>query len=295
MSELRKFILDTDLGPDCDDCGALAILDRYHKEGKAELLAVTHCTSDVNSINVIAAINEWFGVDVPIGQTAREDFLADPNVHMKYTKPVSDAYLKTHAPAKYESAVPLMRRMLAANRAVTLVFIGPLNHMSELLQSEGDEHSPLCGMDLVKQSVSSVVSMGGYFEPPYDREFNIECDIPAAQYTAEHCPVPLIFCGFEAGLNVVTGASLASCDDAYPVKQSYALYVENSLLRPSWDLVTVFYALEPTLDKWIVSDECKIRFDERSGSVISEGTGARYVKYADERELEEIINGLIVG
>ena len=37
----RKFILDTDLGPDCDDCGALAILDSYHKAGKAELLGVT--------------------------------------------------------------------------------------------------------------------------------------------------------------------------------------------------------------------------------------------------------------
>ncbi|MBE6598635.1 MAG: hypothetical protein E7638_04250 [Ruminococcaceae bacterium] len=292
MNEPRKIILDTDLGPDCDDCGALAILDKYHKEGKAELLGVTHCTSDLNSVNVIAAINEWFGVDVPIGQTDRKGFF-DGVEYQKYTKPVSDEYLKTHEPAKYESAVPLMRRLLAEHRDVTLVFIGPLNNMKELLVSEADEYSPLCGIDLVKQSVSTVVSMGGYFEPPFTREFNIECDIPSAQYTTEHCPVPIVYCGFEAGRDVITGASLESCNDTYPVKQSYRLYIENSFLRPSWDLVTVYYALEPRLDRWIVSEECKIRFNDDATSAVSEGTGARFVKYADERELEQIINGII--
>ena len=34
MENIRKFIFDTDIGPDCDDCGALAIMDTYHKAGK---------------------------------------------------------------------------------------------------------------------------------------------------------------------------------------------------------------------------------------------------------------------
>ncbi len=294
MSEKIKIILDTDLGPDCDDCGALAILDNYHKSGKAELLGVVHCTSDLHSVNVIAAINEWFGVDVPIGQTEREGYLVDPDVHFKYTKAVSEQYLRTHAPAKYESAVPLMRRLLAENRDVTLVFIGPLNDLHELLLSEADDISPLCGIDLVKESVTSVVSMGGYFEPPYNGEFNIDCDIPAAQYVTEHCPVPVVYCGFEAGLDVITGASLADSDDAYPVKEAYRLYVGEGFLRNSWDLVTVYYALEPELEKWIVSEECQIRFNDDATSAVSEGTGARFVRYADERELEKILNELIV-
>ncbi len=295
MRKIRKFILDTDLGPDCDDCGALAILDRYHKEGRAELLGITHCTSDRNSINVIAAINEWFGVDVPIGQTDREGFLADPAVHMRYTKPLSEAYLTAHAPAKFESAVPLMRRLLAEHRDVTLVFIGPLNNMSELLQSRADEASPLDGTALVKQSVSSVVIMGGFFAPPHAKEFNIECDVPAARYTAAHCPVPLLFCGFEAGINVITGASLAASDAAYPVREAYRLYLENSFLRPSWDLVTVYYALEPQLDGWIVSEACDVRFGGDGSTAIADGAGARYVKYVDEAELTEILNRLIVS
>ena len=36
MSIKRKFILDTDIGPDCDDCGALAIFDRFHKAGRSK-------------------------------------------------------------------------------------------------------------------------------------------------------------------------------------------------------------------------------------------------------------------
>ena len=36
---MRKYIFDTDLGSDCDDCGALAILCDAVKKGNADLLA----------------------------------------------------------------------------------------------------------------------------------------------------------------------------------------------------------------------------------------------------------------
>lgn len=294
MNGIKRFIFDTDLGPDCDDCGALAILDWYHKQGKAELLGVTHCTSDVQSVNVIAAINEWFGVDVPIGQTERKGFFDEPRYYT-YTKPVTDEYLKTHSAAKYESAVPMMRRLLSENRDVTLVCVGFLCNLRDLLKSEGDEISPLTGIELVRQSVSSVVCMGGYFEPPYNGEFNIDGDIPAAQYVTEHCPVPMIYCGFEAGKDVITGASLEGCDDTYPVKQAYRYYIGNSYLRPSWDLVTVYYTLEPELEGWIVSDECKIRFNDEAESVVSEGTGARFIRYSNERELEKKLDAILAS
>lgn len=38
-----KIIFDTDIGGDCDDAGALALLHRLCDMGEAELLAVTHC------------------------------------------------------------------------------------------------------------------------------------------------------------------------------------------------------------------------------------------------------------
>ena len=38
----EKIILDTDLGTDCDDAGAIAMLINMASEGKAEILGMTH-------------------------------------------------------------------------------------------------------------------------------------------------------------------------------------------------------------------------------------------------------------
>jgi len=290
MSTKRKFIFDTDISPDCDDCGALAILDQYHKAGKIELLGVTHCTSDLYSIDVIAAIHDYFGVSTPIGQMEATDFLSG---HTKYTKPVSEIYRKNHPAPQYESAIPLMRRLLAENRNVTLLFVGPLTNMRDLLVSSPDEFSSLSGEELVKQSVDQVIIMGGNFMNFRHAEFNIDCDIPAAQYTSEHCPVPIIYCGFEAGYYVMSGVPLADCDDDYPVKQAYGFYLDGKYKRNSWDLVTVLYAIIPENPKWVLSEECCIRFQDNAISVVSEGTGARYVRYQDERELETMLDDII--
>ena len=39
---MEKIILDTDMGCDCDDVGALALVCGAHKRGEAALLGVTH-------------------------------------------------------------------------------------------------------------------------------------------------------------------------------------------------------------------------------------------------------------
>ncbi|NRF95128.1 hypothetical protein HQN89_30025 [Paenibacillus frigoriresistens] len=57
----RRVILDTDMGPDCDDAGALAILHALVDRGEAELLAVTHCTSNPWGAGCIDAINVYYG------------------------------------------------------------------------------------------------------------------------------------------------------------------------------------------------------------------------------------------
>lgn len=240
---MKRIILDTDIGPDCDDCGALAVLMRYRALGLIDLLGVTHCTSDVLGAYTVCAINEYFGADVPVGQTEREDFLVSPDT-MKFTRPIGEDYIKTHGERVFETSVHLLRRLLAENNGVTLLFIGPLNDFAELLRSEGDGVSPLSGIGLVRKAVSEVVVMGGNFASPSTPEFNIYCDAGAAAYCAENCPVKITYCGFEAGEDVVTGAVLAKDggDDSYPIRRAYRLYCGEKCLRPSWDLVTALYA-----------------------------------------------------
>jgi inosine-uridine nucleoside N-ribohydrolase len=42
-----KIILDTDIGPDCDDAGAIAVLHTLATQGAAEILGIAHCTSNM--------------------------------------------------------------------------------------------------------------------------------------------------------------------------------------------------------------------------------------------------------
>ncbi len=288
---MRKVILDTDIGPDCDDCGALAILDRYHIDGKINLLGVTHCTSDIFGAYTVRAINRWFGVDVPIGQTSRAGFL-DGAEMQRYTLPIGKAERDQYGECQIEPAVPLLRRILAENEDVTLVFIGPLNNLSDLLESPADEISLLNGVELVKKSADEIIIMGGNFKNPTIPEFNIQCDTRAAHVTAEKSPVKLTFCGFEAGENVLTGDSLAECPDDYPVKQAYAYYTKGEL-RPSWDLVTAYYALTPDSPDWQLSEEIQADFDDAGRTIIKKGTGARYVVHLDEEKLRDELNRII--
>ena len=42
----KNIILDTDIGPDCDDAAALAMLNLYADQGLCRILGITHCTSN---------------------------------------------------------------------------------------------------------------------------------------------------------------------------------------------------------------------------------------------------------
>lgn len=41
-----KLILDTDMGSDYDDAGAIAVMHNLSREGFVDVLAVTYCSSD---------------------------------------------------------------------------------------------------------------------------------------------------------------------------------------------------------------------------------------------------------
>lgn len=161
--EKRRIILDTDIGPDCDDCGALAILDRACADGKIDLLGVTHCTSDLLSVDVIAAINDWFVVSAPIGQTDRKEFFADATKVHKAGLGHLPRVRKERAGDR-KACSGSSDAWLAENTGVTFVLIGPLGNLADLLDSEPDEISPLDGVSLVRKSVDKVVIMGGNFE-----------------------------------------------------------------------------------------------------------------------------------
>lgn len=285
---MKKIILDTDMGPDCDDAGALAILNHFVEEGRIELLGVTHDTADINGTVTIDAINSWFGhASIPVGHCGREGFMCDDTLYGKYVSKTAAAYLQGNKAPEYPDAVWLLRKLLAENEAVTLIGVGPLNNIADLLRSGPDDVSEKTGLELIREHVAQVALMGGDFERNHVAEFNIECDVESAQYVARNCPVPVIYCGYETGTDVITGGSLAEEPDAYPVKNAYYLWNgQKQYGRSSWDLVTVYVAVMGCGTLWELSKPSTIRFNDKSCTIV-DGPGKDYYlrAIADEKTI----------
>ena len=65
----RGVILSTDIGPDCDDVGAIAVLWSLADELEFPVLGMVNCTSNKNGVGAIEAVNAFCGHGgVPLGE-----------------------------------------------------------------------------------------------------------------------------------------------------------------------------------------------------------------------------------
>lgn len=234
-------ILDTDLSSDVDDVGAVALLHGLANQGRVRILAMMISSGDQWSVPCLNAINTWYGrPDIPIGMIKGKSVSHES----KYTRKIAEAFPHTRKTGtEAPDAVQLYRKILAAqaDQSVTLVTVGYLTNLHNLLLSEADAISPLDGKTLVHNKIKTLVCMGGGYPAGY--EWNFFQDVPASIYVVKHWPTPVIFSGFEIGKDIWTGAGLQKAEHPNPIRRSYELY--NTLTdRPSWDQVTVFYAVE---------------------------------------------------
>lgn len=250
-------ILDTDMSGDCDDTGALAILHKLADAGEAELLAclVNGIDHDGAVAASVSAINTYYGrpaipIGVYHGARCKETWSA-------YTVALRDEFPHSALPdAAMPSAVDVFRKTLAAapDDSVTIVSIGFLINLRELLESQPDAHSPLVGEELVRRKVKRMVLMGGDFPQSVpEGEYNLAHQGvgPDSQYVIERWPTPILFVGWTIGNRILTGPALLPTPAANPVRRAYQLW-RNVLEqgRPSWDLLTVYAAVRGVEPLW---------------------------------------------
>lgn len=298
-------IFDTDIGNDCDDVLALAMLHALESRGECKLLAVTITKDHELAAPFTDAVNTFYGRgDIPIGvchsgvtpEEGKFNGLANAqdDGHFRYAHDLTAG--KT-AP----DAVDVLRKALAAAEDDTVVIcqVGFSTNLANLLESPADDISPLSGMDLVKKKVRLLSVMAAAFadipdhktgEPKRYREYNVVKDIPAARRLFDNWPTPILWSGFEIGLNLTYPYESIQRDFNYvkhhPVAESYDLYITPPHNRPTWDLTAVLAAIRPEHKYFDLSPAGRVTIDENGYSTFepqAEGRD-RYLILRDEQK-----------
>jgi inosine-uridine nucleoside N-ribohydrolase len=308
-----KIILDLDLAEDVDDAGALATLHALANRGEAEILGILISSKNEWAAPCADAINTWYGrPDLPIGYQRghlygyRNPKDPDRDTHSSYAEPVAKAFphdlpRSSDAP----DAALLCRKLLATqpDQSVTIVTVGFLTNLRNLLDSRPDEHSPLDGEALVKRKVKQWVCMGGIFPsgrfPNGQGEYNLMYDTTASVRAINDWPTPIVFSGFAIGAAIKVGARLRETPEANPVRACYQHY--NGLQnREAWDQTAVLYAVRGAGHYWTLSEPglCLMRARVSHGYNEWIPTPQKQHRYLIElmppAEVGKVIEGLMV-
>ena len=301
MQDKVRLILDTDIGCDCDDAGAMAVMHALARCGEVDILAVTHCYGGMDGVSCIDAINRYCGQpDIPVG-----NYPSDPWPD-RYAAAVAREFPNQfQVGGQPEHTVRVLRRALKdSSGQVTLAVIGSLRSIEGLMDSMPDDISSMTGIDMIRAYVSHCVIMGGRFHQTWpepllvdgaiiDGEFNIRADIPAAQHVANAWPGELVFCSYEIGLGLITGAQIENEDS--PIRLAYQLFgAKNG--RDSWDLATVLFAVRPDVGYYNLHEYGRVEIDQNGITKWIADDVARHtylLSRAPREDIRAVLDGLM--
>ncbi len=253
-------IFDTDPGNDIDDVLALQMLLNYHKEGRIDLRGIGIGKMYPRAIEYVDAYCRHNGLnDIPLGYVydganplpEAGDYVIGTLDTLIGGKPILTPArsIADDIPEGYK----LYRRLLAeaADSSVVFIAVGPYTNVARLLESPGDEFSPLTGRELAARKVRLLSVMGGTYNDDVfnNPEWNVMQDLGASRTLFAEWPTPLVASGSEVGTRILYPASSVLRDfeggEAAPLCVSYKIYKPMPYDRPTWDLTSVLYAIEP--------------------------------------------------
>ncbi len=293
-----RVILDTDMSGDCDDAGALALLQALADRGECELLAVVTNRKDKTNASAAAvdAINTYYGrPNIPIGTDKVGP--TDLQRTSAFTRALRDEFPhKTKPDDQMPDALDIYRRVLAAqlDDSVTICSVGAFSNLAELWRREPA---------LVFTKVRRLIVMGGEFPKSKRPETNVRTHREAARVVAAEWPTELVWHGFEVGNVLITGAALKQTPANNPVRRAYELkpYGKRPAIeggQPSWDQGAALYAVRGAQPEfWKAVRGGRVTVDEEGGTAWEQGpiTCHYYVKIkGDPAKLAAVIESLMV-
>jgi inosine-uridine nucleoside N-ribohydrolase len=297
-----KVIFETDMGNDVDDALALDMLYKYMDAGDIDLLGIMSNKESKYSAEYIDIMNTWYGYpEIPVGIVRNG---ADcENDARNYTKDVclmqnsdgGDVFtrsVKDHN--KLPEAHLLYRKILAQqpDSSVTIISVGFSTNLARLLDTPGDDFSPLTGRELVARKVKLLSVMAGCFNNDNFFEYNVVKDIDAARKVFTEWPTRLVASPFEVGIAINYPGSSIEKDfewtEIHPMVEAYKFYQEMPYDRPTWDLTSVLYAVEGA-SFFGVSPSGKINVTEKGATgFIPDSEGNQFYLSVDSVQAENI-------
>ncbi|TDB69074.1 nucleoside hydrolase [Arundinibacter roseus] len=295
-----NLIFDTDIGPDYDDVGAMSVLHSLADSGQVRILATVASNQSPYIAAVLSVMNTYFKrPDLPIGVVRGRGVRLQ--AWQKWDSLLVARYphsLSSNAEA--EDALSLYRRTLSQqpDQSVTIVTVGFLTNLADLLLSGPDQFSDLSGRELIRKKVKKLVSMAGRF--PSGKEFNVDRDPVSSKIVFEGWNTPIIFSGFEIGEAIHTGLPLMRNEAIRnsPVKDAFAISIPLSKQdvagRMSWDQTAVLVAIKGHEKYFDLVEGRFVCKDDGSNTWNSAGKGHFYlVQKMPVAKLERIIEDLM--
>ena len=219
-----KIIFDTDIGGDADDLGALVMLHNFMNHGECELLGIMCWSTEQYAVPAIDAVNRFYHhPEIPIGTRKGDPYHEEWN----YCKPIADSFYHEMGREDASDATVLYRQILAGSNdhSITLVTVGPLANIRNLIESGPDTISSLTGKQLIEAKVKEFVTMGGQF-PSGENEWNFNGGMPGVtRFVLDNIKVPVTFSGFEVGNAIKTGEVF---NDIFPETPLYVGFMHFS-------------------------------------------------------------------
>jgi len=293
-------IFDSDIGPDYDDVGAITMLHAFADSGEAKILATVASDKYPNAAAVLSVFNTYFKrPNIPIGIVKGNGVNLSDEQHWSDTL-VAKYPHKIKSNDEAEDAVTVYRKILSQqpDNSVTIVTVGFLTNLANLMNSKPDKYSPLDGTTLIHKKVKRLVSMAGRF--PEGKEFNVFMDSTSSQIVFSKWPTEVIFSGFEIGEKIKTGLPLVQNNAIQnsPVKDVFRICLpmaeEDHNGRSSWDETAVLVAVKGFEPYYSVESGSIIVNDDGSNSWDKDGNNQFYlVEKLPHEQVQQLINNLM--
>jgi len=282
-----QLIIDTDLGFDVDDVGAIAVAHALADQGHVDLIGVVCNTGRDACIVGVDIVNTYYGrSNTSIGSfKGRFGSYTDNGQDSHYVNDLKSKFPHTvNTRDDVPSALDVYRTALqrANNKSVTIASIGETTNLQDLLRNE---------MDLVRAKVKKIVYMDGDFNfGCADGSYgpNDEC-WESAEYVVANMPSPDVEQIFQLhGDNHngwwVGNDAKCSMDTSNPVKVAYSDMCQNAWSgvcdnygRDSWDPNTVYVAIMGEVG----GGQCNIGSGQACAYSVSDDGRTEYRDYND--------------